>query len=61
MGFDDVVLKRKMIRKYVPKQIPDKIINKLIRNASRSPSAGQPQVQEFIIVKNPAVKNARRM
>jgi hypothetical protein len=34
----------------------DKIINKLIKNASRSSSAGNIQVQEFIIVKDMVAK-----
>jgi nitroreductase len=60
MEFDDIVRKRKMIRRYLPKKISEKIISKLIRNASRSPSASQPQIQEFIIVGNPAVRNTTR-
>jgi nitroreductase len=56
MEFDDIVRKRKMIRKYLPKKIPDRTISKLIRNASRAPSASHTQVQEFIIVKDPATK-----
>jgi nitroreductase len=60
MEFDDIVRKRKMIRKYLPKKIPDRIISKLIKNASRAPSAGHTQVQEFIIVKDPATKKKMR-
>jgi nitroreductase len=56
MEFDDIVRKRKMIRKYLSKEIPDSILSKLIRNASSAPSAGHTQVQEFIIVKDPATK-----
>ena len=57
MDFDEVIRKRKMIREYDHgKQISDKIIMKLIRNAHRAPSAGHTQVQEFIIVKDPAIK-----
>jgi nitroreductase len=60
MEFDDIVRKRKMIRKYLPKKIPDRIISKLISNASRAPSAGHTQVQEFIILKDPATKKKIR-
>jgi nitroreductase len=56
MEFDDIVRKRKMIRRYLPKKIPDGIISKLIRNAIRAPSAGHTQVQELIVVKDPATK-----
>src|ERR687891_2798565 len=60
MEFDHVVRKRKMIRKYLPKNIPDRIISKMIKNASKAPSAGHTQVQEFIIVKDPAIKKKLR-
>ena len=49
---DEVIRKRKMIRKYdQTREVPDKIINKLLDNASRAPSAGHTQVQEFIVIK----------
>jgi len=61
MDFDEVIRKRKMIREYdYGKQISDKIIMKLIRNAHRAPSAGHTQVQEFIIVKDLAIKKKLR-
>src|ERR687891_854941 len=60
MEFDHVVRKRKMIRKYLPKNIPDRIISKMIKNASKAPSAGHTQVQEFIIVRDPATKKKLR-
>src|SRR5215207_2164449 len=60
MEFDHVVQKRKMIRKYLPNKIPDRIISKLIKNASKAPSAGHTQVQEFIIVRDPATKKKLR-
>jgi nitroreductase len=60
MEFEDVVRKRKKIRKYLPDKIPDRIISKLITNASRAPSAGHSQVQEFIIVRDLAIKKKMR-
>ena len=60
MEFDQVVRKRKMIRKYLPDKVPDRVIRKLIKNASRAPSAGHTQVQEFIIVKDPTTKKKLR-
>jgi nitroreductase len=61
MDFDEVIRKRKMVREYDQgKQISDKIIMKLIRNAHRAPSAGHTQVQEFIIVKDSAIKKKLR-
>lgn len=54
---DKVIRKRKMIRKYdQSREVPDKIINKLIDNASRAPSAGHIQVQEFVVIKEPSIK-----
>jgi nitroreductase len=60
MDFNEVIRKRKMIRWYDSKQVSDEIISKLIRNAHRAPSAGHTQVQEFIIVKDPAIKKKLR-
>lgn len=60
MEFDQVVRKRKMIRKYLPNMIPDSIINKILKNANKVPSAGHTQVQEFIIVRDPAIKKKLR-
>ena len=56
--FDSVVKKRKMVRQYIQvKPIPQGIIDKLIANAHRAPSAGHTQVQEFIIVQDPLIKD----
>lgn len=61
MDFDEVIRKRKMVREYdQDKKISDKIIMKLIRNAHRAPSAGHTQVQEFIIIKDHAIKKKLR-
>ena len=59
---DKVIRKRKMIRKYdQTREVPDKIINKLIDNASRAPSAGHTQVQEFVVIKDPSIKRKHRL
>ena len=60
MDFDEVIRRRKMIREYDSEQVSDEIIGKLIRDAHRAPSAGHTQVQEFIIVKDSAVKKKLR-
>jgi len=60
MDFNEVIRKRKMIREYDSKQVSDETIKKLIRNAHRAPSAGHTQVQEFIIIKDPAIKKKLR-
>ena len=49
-----------MIRKYLPNKIPDRIVSKMIKNASKAPSACHTQVQEFIIVRDPATKKKLR-
>ena len=55
--FDDIIKRRKMIRQYKQdKSIPKEIVDKLIANAHRAPSAGHTQVQEFIIVQDPLIK-----
>src|SRR5207247_5290123 len=61
MEFEQVIRKRRMIKEFDPaKQIPEKIIMKLLRNAHRSPSAGHTQVQEFVIVRDLAIKRKLR-
>jgi nitroreductase len=61
MEFEQVIKKRRMIRDFdSDQQIPEKIIAKLLRNAHRAPSAGHTQVQEFIIISNPATKKRLR-
>jgi len=61
MEFEQVLRKRRMIREFEPdKQLPGKIIRKLLRIAHRAPSAGHTQVQEFVIVKDPAIKKKLR-
>ncbi len=50
-----------MIREFDPeKQLPDKMITKLLMNAHTAPNAGHTQVQEFIIVRDRAIKKKLR-
>ena len=61
MELDEAIRKRKMIRRYDQrKEIPDRIVDKLIENASKAPSAGHTQVQEFIVVRDPDTKKRLR-
>ena len=60
MELDKVIRKRKMIRKYAHKEVPERLISKLIENASKAPSAGHTQVQEFIVIKDPETKRKLR-
>jgi nitroreductase len=62
MELDKVIRKRKMIRKYdKSRQVPERLISKLIENASKAPSAGHTQVQEFIVIKDPDTKRKLRL
>jgi nitroreductase len=61
MELDHIIRKRKMVRKYQSKDVPDLLISKLIENASRAPSAGHTQVQEFIVVKDPETRRKLRL
>ena len=62
MELDEVIRKRKMIRKYDERRdVPDRLISKLIENASKAPSAGHTQVQEFIIIKDPDTKRKLKL
>jgi nitroreductase len=62
MELDKAIRKRKMVRKYDKRRdVPDRLIDKLLENASKAPSAGHTQVQEFIVVKDPQTKRKLRL
>lgn len=62
MELDEVIRKRKMVRKFdKSRYVPERLISKLLENASKAPSAGHTQVQEFIVVKDPATKRKLRL
>jgi nitroreductase len=51
-----------MVRKYdQSREVPEHLICKLVENASKAPSAGHTQVQEFIVVKEPGTKRKLRL
>jgi len=58
MEFDQVIRKRHMVRAYQPRPVEEEKIRKILRNAHRAPSAGFKQPQEFIVVRDPKVKEA---
>lgn len=58
MEFETVVRRRHMVRAYQPRPIEEEKIVRLLRLAHQAPSAGFKQPQEFIIVRDPAVKQA---
>lgn len=56
MDFADVVRRRRMIRGFTGEDVSDGSLERILDLASRFPSAGHTQPQEFVIVRDPAVK-----
>ena len=58
MEFQDVVIKRRMVRNFADKSIPPQIIERIVQLTRHAPSAGFTQGQSFIIVTRPDLKKA---
>jgi nitroreductase len=58
MDFGMVVKKRRMCRKYLGRNVPQEKLDRILDVASRYPSAGHTEPQEFIVVRNQRVKEA---
>jgi nitroreductase len=58
MEFQDVVLKRRMVRNFSDKPVPPEIIERIVRLTRHAPSAGFTQGQSFIVVTRPDLKKA---
>lgn len=56
LRFTTVVKRRAMIRAYTKDPVPEEKIQRLLAYAVRAPSAGNLQPWEFIIVRDPAIK-----
>jgi nitroreductase len=56
MELMEAIKGRRSIRKFKKQDIPTEFINQLIEAASYAPSAGNIQPWEFIVVKNPQIK-----
>lgn len=56
--FETVVKKRRMCREYLDRDVPPEKIDRILDFASRYPSAGHTQPQEFILVRDRRVKEA---
>jgi nitroreductase len=56
MEFMEAIKGRRSIRRYKNQNIPDEAIAQLIEAATCAPSAGNIQPWEFVIARNPAVK-----
>ena len=56
MEFQDVVLKRRMVRNFAEKPVSSEIIERIVQLTRHAPSAGFTQGQSFIIVTRPDLK-----
>jgi nitroreductase len=56
MDFQDVVLKRRMVRHFSPEPVDLEVIKRMLDLARQAPSAGFSQGQSFLVVTEPAMK-----
>jgi nitroreductase len=56
MDFETVVKKRRMCREFLERDVPQEKIDRILELASRYPSAGHTEPQEFIVVHNRRMK-----
>ena len=57
MDFEMVVKKRRMCREFLDRDVPQEKIDRILNLASRYPSAGHTEPQEFIVVRDQRVKH----
>src|SRR5918999_2559249 len=57
MDFETVVKRRRMCREYLDRDVPQEKIDRILELASRYPSAGHTEPQEFIVVRDQRVKH----
>jgi nitroreductase len=56
MDFETVVKRRRMCREYLRHTVPEEKVDRILDVASRYPSAGHTEPQEFIVVRDRRVK-----
>jgi nitroreductase len=56
MDFETVVKRRRMCREFLERDVPQEKIDRILDLASRYPSAGHTEPQEFIVVRNRRMK-----
>ena len=56
MDFETVAKRRRVCREYLDKDVPQEKIDRILDLASRYPSAGHTEPQEFIVVRDQRVK-----
>src|ERR687893_3239469 len=52
MDFETVVKRRRMCREYLDRDVPQEKVERILDVASRYPSAGHTEPQEFIVVRD---------
>ena len=60
MEVETVVKKRRMCREYLDRDVPQEKVERILDMASRYPSAGHSEPQEFIVVRDQRVKTTWR-
>ncbi len=58
MDFYDVIRKRLSVRSYKPDPVPEDVLNRILEAGRLAPSAKNFQPWKFIVVKDPAVRQA---
>jgi len=56
MDFETVVKRRRMCREFLERDVPQEKLDRILELASRYPSAGHTEPQEFIVVRDQRVK-----
>ncbi|MBV8931367.1 MAG: nitroreductase family protein [Kutzneria sp.] len=52
MDFQDVVRRRRMVRRFTAEPVDEPSLRRILRNATRGPSAGFSQGQEFLVLRD---------
>jgi nitroreductase len=58
MEFQEIVLKRRMVRNFADKPVEPEVIERIVELTRHAPSAGFTQGQSFIVVTKPELKQA---
>lgn len=54
----DAILKRRSVRRFRPDPVPDELVNLILESATCAPTGGNMQPWEFLVVTDPALKQA---
>jgi nitroreductase len=58
MDFEDVIRRRRMVRNYRPDPVPGETLDRIVDAGLRAPSAGNSQALGFVIITEPATRQA---